>query len=617
MCGIVGTYYFKNRNTDKEYIEWCIKTMKHRGPDSNGIWQHNNYSTGFVRLAIQDISESGNQPMLSNCGNYAITFNGEIYNAFDYKPMLEEKGVVFKSTGDTEIVLYSLIHFGLDFVLQNFDGMYAFAFYNSLTEELIIARDRLGIKPLYVGYNKDESIIFSSQYDHIINYQSIRNEAIDNAVLSNYFQLGFIPDGKAIIANTELLPHGYYMHINKTGAVKHQYFKVYRSTTAIEKLLEADVLNAAKTQQISDVPLGTFLSGGVDSSYLTLLTNQVKPVTAYTISTDDVATDERERAEWFAAKFNIPHKVTEISGKEIELMINEHINAYTEPFADFSSLPSLLVSKQARKNVTVILSGDGPDELFFGYHRNVKMLSTIKKFLRNKAINTIDYLASKLSITPKIITKELLNAKTFADYYYNTMFIYGSRIWAKKICKNFAPNKAFFCDKISNDFVKEENTDEAINTIWNFEMNIHLQRILIKMDRASMYQSLEVRVPYLNNNILDKAMNCDWHECIENGLGKSNVKKLLSNYTGEDFVNASKKGFDVPMSSWVRTDLYKKMENTFLNMPNELNNLINANTLMQMLNKHNRNEENNGNMLWASFALIEWYKTHRFSYKTN
>ncbi len=616
MCGTVGIYSYKeNTASKKSYINWCLKTMHHRGPDSNGIWQHNNYITGFVRLAIRDVSESGSQPMVSACGNYCLTFNGEIYNADDFKSALLDKGVQFKSTSDTEILLYALIHFGLEFVLQKFDGMYAFAFYNASINEVIIARDRLGIKPLYIGFNDNQDIIYSSQYDHIINYDSLAKESIDASVIASYLQLGFIADGLGIIHNTQLLPHGYYIKINSQGYSIEQYYKVVHNDNSTSvQLTENDILESVQSQLISDVPIGTFMSGGIDSSLVTLLANKNKAIKAYTISTGEATTDEKEKAEWFTQKFNIPHTVKSINISEFEKIVEQHTQAYTEPFADFSSIPSILVSKVASEEVKVVLSGDGPDELFWGYARNIRMIDLIQKFQRSKLINIVDYLLSKIYITPKEISKQFLKSNTFASFYYNSMFMYGSAIWSNKILP-VTPKPAFFHEQINNTASKKSTIDVEMNTIWNYEMNIHLQRILLKMDRASMFSSLESRVPYLSNNLLEIAANTSWKNCIINHQGKDNVKKILANYTGKEFVYATKKGFDIPIHQWINGELKKNIESAIHTMPIELKQHFNMQELNTMLQNHFTKKQQNGNMIWAVYVLINWYNQHRNSYK--
>ncbi len=617
MCGIIGIYSFKHNLANKEsYVNWCLQTMQHRGPDSNGIWQHKNYITGFVRLAIRDVSPSGSQPMVSECGNYCLTFNGEIYNAEDYKFQLQQKGVVFKSTSDTEILLYALIHFGLDFVLNEFDGMFAFSFYNSILNEVVVARDRLGIKPIYIGFNGSDDIIFSSQYDHIINYEKLQNENLDAAAIASFLQLGFIADGLGAVNNTQLLPHGHYIKINTSGYAITAYFDVlHKQKNSNAVIDEIDVLSTVQSQLISDVPLGTFMSGGVDSSLLTLLANKHKPITAFTISTGDSVTDEREKAVWFSNKFKIPQVVKSINEQEIEEVVAQNIKAYTEPFADFSSLPSLLISKIARKEVKVVLSGDGPDELFWGYARNSKMIKVVEKFYRSKLTNLVDYSLSKLSITKKTISKRLFTSPTFADYYYKSLFLFGSELWLTKIYKikpTEAPFSRFIKEKTD---ILETDIDAAMNTIWNYEMNIHLQRILLKMDRASMYQSLESRVPYLSNAIIEIAAQTSWKQCIVDNNGKNNIKQLLANYTGDEFVYSTKKGFDIPMNQWINGSLKNNIIHAMNNMPKELLDLFHVKELNKMLNRHFAGKEQNGNLIWAIFSLINWYNCHRNSYK--
>lgn len=589
--------------------------MQHRGPDSNGVWQNKNYITGFVRLAIRDVSASGSQPMISSCGKYCLTFNGEIYNADNFRNALIAKGVAFKSTTDTEVLLYALIHFELDFVLQNFDGMYAFAFYSVENNQLIIARDRLGIKPLYLGFNATNDIIFSSQYNHIINYEDIANEDIDASVVASYLQLGYVADGLGIVHNTQMLPHGHYVVINNNGYTIHQYYNVIHSntTTEVNVLTENKISESVQSQLISDVPVASFLSGGVDSSLVTLLANKNKPITAFTISTGEVETDEKDKATWFTNKFSIPHVVKSIDTTEFQKIVDQHTKAYTEPFADFSSIPSLLISQVAAQEVKVVLSGDGPDELFWGYNRNIKMIELIKKFYRSKAINISEYLLSKINLAQKKISKQFLKAETFADFYFNSMFIYGSAIWQKKIFP-VNPAEVYFNTLIKSQ--KVANTlDNAMHTIWNYEMNIHLQRILLKMDRASMYHSLEARVPYLSNELLSFASNTNWKQCIQNKIGKKNIKEILAAYTGDEFAYAHKKGFDIPIHSWINGALQNTLQDAFMNMPSELKQYFDVNELDKMLQKHFANEEKNGNMIWAVYVLINWYNEHRNSYK--
>lgn len=621
MCGIVGIYSFKKNIAEKQdYINWCLKDMNYRGPDSLDIWHNDkNYITGFVRLAIQDTSPMGNQPMLSACGNYCLTFNGEIYNAKKYKILLQKKGIVFKSSGDTEVLLYALIHFGLDMVLNEFDGMYAFAFYNNLNNELIIARDRLGIKPLYIGFNKNEDIIYSSQYNHIINYESIADEPVDFSVIGSYLQLGYMSAGLGIINNTQLLPHGHYCTVNSDGCVIKKYFAIQHSGSRsfTSDAWEKSIANAVKSQLITDVPIGTFLSGGTDSSLITILANKQEKIVSFTSGTNDVENDEKKEAKWLADKFYIANFSSDITGKEILQSVNDNTKAYSEPFADFSSLPTLSISKYASKQVKVVLSGDGPDELFWGYDRtSQKMLRDAKNFQRPWLLNLADYFLSKFFITPKFISKRMLFSKTFPDYYYRSLFLVGSDIWATKILKA-KPATAYFKSHIDQTHQHSKTDESTMNMIWDFEMNIHLQRILLKMDRASMYNSLEVRVPYLSNEILSMASQTIWSDCMAGSKGKLNLKKVLEKYTGEEFVNKKKRGFLVPMRAWMRNELKQEVTETIMNMPAALAVGFNKDQLAKMIKLHVEGKADYCGIIWAVYSLINWYNHHRSSYKNS
>ncbi len=227
----------------------------------------------------------------------------------------------------------------------------------------------------------------------------------------------------------------------------------------------------------------------------------------------------------------------------------------------------------------------------------------------------MEYFFSKVGIFKKTISSTFLKSKSFAHFYYNTMFINGSAIWAKKICTQFQPKRAFFFNNIINNSKKETNIDEVMQFVWNCEMNIHLQRILLKMDRSSMYHSLEVRVPYLSNQMIEIAERISWKNAIKNEVGKNNIKQILAKYTGEDFVYAPKKGFDIPLKDWIRTKLTQKIENCFNNIPEHLHLYINESELKKMFQNHLIKKENNANMIWAVFTFIEWYKMHRYSYK--
>jgi asparagine synthase (glutamine-hydrolysing) len=328
MCGIVGVYSFKeNIKENIPFIKWANSTMDRRGPDSEGIWSNNkNYVSGFRRLAIRDLSPEANQPMLSACGNYVLTFNGEIYNTEYLKRELIGMNVLFKTTSDTEILLYSIIHLGIDKTLAKVDGIFAFAFYNINKCELILARDRPGVKPLYYGLSQ-ERLVFSSQYNHIVQEPVFRSNPISARALSHFIDLGYVPEGEGFFENTFLLPHGHYAVYNQIGLTVIPYFEfpVEQSNGILD--LETIIGQSVRSQLISDVPLGTFMSGGIDSTLVTYFArNEVANLKTFNIGSTDPAFDESKYAKAYSEIFKTDHFGRVFQVEDLQHLIADNVD---------------------------------------------------------------------------------------------------------------------------------------------------------------------------------------------------------------------------------------------------------------------------------------------------
>ncbi|MGI8952795.1 MAG: asparagine synthase (glutamine-hydrolyzing) [Chitinophagaceae bacterium] len=609
MCGIAGIYSFKNKTEHfNAYLEKCIVTMKHRGPDDKGFWTNQqNYSAAFVRLSIRDISPNGHQPMVSACGNYVLSFNGEIYNSDNYLSVLKNKGVEFKSHSDTEVLLYALIHLGLQKILDEFDGMFAFAFYNNSKNELILARDRAGIKPLYIGYNNDY-LIYSSQYDHIINAGFIKNNSINYNAITNYLKYGYMVAGNAVINNTLAVPQGHYIIINEAGfEIKKFYdFSSFHSDST-SKNPECIFKSSVQSQMVSDVPVGTFLSGGVDSPLINLWANELQPVRAFTIGNENAEYDESFYAKEYAKKIGVQHHFRSITETDFLALIDDNFKAFTEPFADFSSIPTLLVAKMAKEFVTVILSGDGPDELFWGYERNIFFPKKVQLFHQPKWKLLLQKLTSE-----KNISKRYFIAKDLSSFYLQSLQLYGTDYWMKKVYKYPSKQNNFYT-RLPESYIDPSENNTAMQMIRWLEMNIHLQRILLKVDRATMYYSLEARVPYLSNAVLDYASALSYTDCIAGNQGKSNIKKILKNYFPKEWVEKKKQGFLVPMEHWINNEIKKDVYNTLLNMPHELAIAFNKTQLKKMLDAQVYKHKDANGFIWGMYALVKWHQLHRNS----
>ena len=618
MCGIAGIYNFKKRDINKDYINWCISTMRHRGPDDQQVWDNGeNYIAAFARLAIQDTSPAANQPMFSSCGKYCITYNGEIYNAEELKQNLKPFDIIFKSRSDTEALLYAIIHLGIKKTLEITDGIFAFAFYNINRNKLILARDRVGAKPLYIGYN-DDGLIYSSQYDHIINFPPLAANAFNQNAVGAYFSLGYIPEDSGAYQNTKMLLHGHYYEVFENAIRAYQYYDYplhvqQCGVQNVDDILEKSV----SSQLVSDVPLGTFMSGGVDSTLITYFAKKRNAVKTFTIGSRDKIFDESAAAAGYAKIFGVENFCQFMEGNEFEKLLAENSKAYTEPFADYSSLPALLLSKFAKEKITVALSGDGGDELFFGYWKNAKVLKTLKYYSSNNSLlRKIKLLKGKLQKEDTADISRHWSEESFLSYCYHSLYIIGALHFTPLIF-NAEAEEAWWYKKLKQNFNESETMHTGMYALRKLEADIHLQRMLLKVDRAGMYHSLEIRVPFLSNDMLKYSAGLAYSDCIKDGQGKMNLKESLIKKAGREMVMQPKKGFDIPINNFIRGSLRKEFEEKIFGMPRSLSYMFNKKELEKLWQQHQQKKNNAGWLLWAVYSFINWHHTHANRYKEN
>ena len=616
MCGIVGVFKFEeDKFPEEKYLKWCLDNMRHRGPDSNGIWHSEGelYSTGFVRLAIRDLSDVGNQPMLSNCGNYIISYNGEIYNTDFLRKKLSPFNIDFRSKTDTEILLYLLKYYSPSVVLPWLDGIFAFSFYDIVNHKLILGRDQLGVKPLYIGQHEN-GIAFSSQYNHICNHRWIRSNSWNPADIGLYLQLGYFPSGHAPLKGSSLFPEGTYAEITKDNISFCSYYYFGDEDKTLKDVdFESEITYSIKSQLVSDVPIGTFLSGGVDSPIISALMCRLKEVTAYTIGIKESHDDESANANFYASRFNISHKIKHLTESDLLLKLDENFSAFSEPFADYSSIPTLYVSEFAKKDVTVVLSGDGPDELLWGYKRNKKAYKAAGAFKYSKFSMVILLILKKILQLKKInISKRHLQVKDFAEYCYRTNFISGSDVLLKRFFK-VKPAQPVGLERIRKQFNKTD-PQSIMEMIRNIEIKFHLPRILLKVDRASMYHSLEVRVPYLSKNFITYSARLNSTQCVHNAHGKMPLKEWLSKESGSDLCFEEKKGFTIPLNLWIKGELYDKIERSFKTIPEDWGTYFRRNQLLLILEEHKTDKNDWSWVIWSVYSLLMWRQYHINSY---
>lgn len=537
MCGIAG-YHSLSYTFDDETLSSFVQKLHHRGPDANGTFREGKVGLAHNRLSIIDISDSGNQPLVSNSGRYVIVYNGEVYN---FKELKEKYHISTKGTSDTEIILELFEILG-DKCVEQMRGMFALVIYDREEQSLTIMRDRLGIKPLYY-YHDNESFVFASELKGLSDLPQIKKHlTIDIEASNHYLHLGFIPSPRSIFNEIKKFPSGHVGKLDKNGKLTlTPYWKVESyignnglSHAESKKMIKDLLIQSISEHLISDVPIGLFLSGGIDSSLLAVLANEIQPnkLKTFTIGFKNGHHDEAPIAKKIADYIGLENECAYIGDAEIISIFNKLKDVYDEPFGDTSSIPTMFVSELASKNVKVVLSGEGADELFLGYGSHIWA-------------NRLNDRIFRLSKAPfNILNRIIKNPKIQKGH--SMLSIERDRYIAAKI---YSIEHELFSTKqiesISNiqhykgyDFLL--NNDLFINQIL-FEIKIALEDgLLVKMDRASMQFGLEARVPYLDHRIVEFALTMN-----KKDIGKKILKEILFELVPEKLFSKNKWGFGI------------------------------------------------------------------------
>lgn len=605
MCGIAGEFRF---NPGQSPADWAALSdlMKRRGPDDSGDWQDERCTLVFRRLSIIDLSPAGHQPMISEDGRYTLVFNGEVYNFIELRRQLEQRGIQFRSHSDSEVVLYALAEWGRN-ALDRFNGMFALGFYDSHELTLLLARDHAGIKPLY--YLKHPAgLVFGSQYDQLLAHPWSKGLDFSPAAVSLYLRLASIPAPYGILENTFMLEPGGWLEAGKDGKISQGYYYQFprhqpptlKGQEAMEAV-DTAITRAVKRQLVSDVPIGAFLSGGVDSPLVCAKMRDVSAgsMRAFTIGTGGDATDESQDAIRYARELGIEQTVEHVSPEDAFNMLDDVISACGEPFGDFSIFPTLLVSKLARRDFTVMLSGDGGDELFWGYAKRFgSLMAGADDFRHGKLWRHMLRLGRRLSGTPQT-----------GSYNYDTLgnwqrdkHSHLPAAWLQRVFPGLAVWPAEYS---IYDYSGFDPDDTAQWLRWN-EFVGHLTGVLLKVDRASMFHSLEVRVPLLDREVIDVAVQVDWKDCFDTrqNIGKIPLRKSLAKYVQSQ--SSAKRGFAPPMGMWLRTSLRPYMEENLLQRDNLAGVAMDRKSLRALYQAHLDGHRDYGWGLWPLLSLALW-----------
>ncbi len=611
MCGIAGEMRWGGSPPPTDW-QRISELMRRRGPDDSGSWSSpdNDCTLVFRRLAILDLNPSGHQPMVSLDGRYVLVFNGEIYNFAELRKELEGKGFRFRSTGDSEVVLNALIQWG-NRALERFNGMFALAFYDQKEKRLVLARDHAGIKPLYY-LEGPNGVVFGSQYDQLLAHPWSRELPVSREALGLYLRLAYIPAPYAILERTYMLEPGCWREYRAGGSVHTgRYFEFPRWQTpeltgreACEAVDEA-VSDAVKRQLVSDVPVAAFLSGGIDSPLITAKMTSFlgSDIEAFTIGTGGDAEDESSDASRYAQELGVRHTLQQVSSDQAFDMLEDVTSACGEPFGDFSIFPTLLVSRLAARQYKVILSGDGGDELFWGYtKRAIPLIRFAAGFRQPHWLRTLRWGLTRLGMDD--IPHAFKRFPTLGHWQREKH----SHFSSPELLTLFPSLPPWPEDYPPFQF-DGWRPDEAAQWLrWN-ELSTHLTGVLLKVDRASMFHSLEVRVPLLDKEVMAVAARVDWRSAldVEHEKGKLPLRWSLSRHLCHQ--TSGKKGFSVPMGEWLKGALRPVFEETLLNRKEILGLEINGTALKRLFEKHLQGTDLAWG-LWPLLSLALWEKRH-------
>jgi asparagine synthase (glutamine-hydrolysing) len=621
MCGIAGLFHLETpKPVDPARVKLMTDAIAHRGPDGADVWIAPGVGLGHRRLSIIDL-EGSPQPMATEDSALVIIFNGEIYNFMDVKAELQALGVRFRTAGDTEVILQGFRQWGVD-VLPRLNGMFAFAIFDQRDQSLFMARDRMGVKPLHYVALPDGSIAFGSELKALLANPAVRREP-DPRAIEDFLALGYVPDDACFVAGVKKLPAGHWLRLErgKPLANPQQYWEIDFSqrSTASAADLEAemrDLLRKAVTSRmVSDVPLGAFLSGGVDSSAVVALMSEVSktPVETCSIGFDVGALDETRYADMIAERFATKHRKRIVAADDFAAM-DVLAGAFDEPFADASALPTWRVCQLARETVTVALSGDGADEAFAGYrrykfqHAEERVRGMIPAGLRGPMLGAMGRLYPKADWAPQWMRAKstLLNLAQPGDEAYArsvgvTLPETRNQLYTDGFKRSISGHRA---EDRYVDAMRNAPARDPLDRAQYADLKIWLPGdILTKVDRTSMNVSLEAREPLLDYRLLEFAARLPVKYRLQGGEGKWLMKKTMESHLPHDILYRPKMGFVTPISAWFRGPLAGDAEDVATKSRLAQSGWFDTNLLARMARDHKAGIADHGRLLWQMVML--------------
>lgn len=634
MCGIAGFIDYKISYDSKEIASRMGEAIRSRGPDDSGVWQDVNCGVNLIhrRLAILDLTPAGHQPMLSPCGRFVMVFNGEVYNFTTLRKELEsffKAPISWRGHSDSEVILQGFALWGVEATLQKCEGMFAIALWDRETRELYLIRDRLGEKPLYYGYFNGV-FAFASELKALKAHPKFNPEINRNA-LGQQMLHNCIPAPLSIYQDIYKLLPGHYLKLsysdflNEAAITPVAYWSLAQQKQRYTGSLEDAVLElekllsgVIKDQMIADVPLGCFLSGGVDSSAITALMQAQShtPIKTFSIGFEHPEYDEAIYAKAVAAHLGTDHTELYVTDKDALNVIPSLSQIYDEPFSDSSQIPTYLVCKLAKQQVTVALSGDAGDELFAGYNRYLLTSSVRAKV--NKIPLMLREPLAKLSVlsTPRMLA--MLNSvfklpiANFSDKTYKL----ASLLRAKSFDEFYLALTAHWlnysqlvigCDLSSSLWDKAHPQMNEIEAMQFMDTLGYLpDDILVKVDRAAMANSLETRVPFLNHRVVEFANSLPLSYKINNGISKYILREVLYKHIPQSLIERPKRGFAIPIQQWLRGELREWAQDLLSPTTLKQQGYFNVELVQQKIKDHMSSRADNGYYLWDVLMFQQW-----------
>jgi len=605
MCGIVGKYFFNRSQFCSDDLSEMMKAIKHRGPDSSGSFQDARVSLGFQRLSIIDTS-TGDQPLYNETKDIVLIVNGEIYNYRELRDALETKGHLFRTKSDCEVIVHLYEQYGPNFI-EKLNGMFAFCLYDTVKEVMFIGRDRVGIKPLYYFLN-DDVVVFSSEIKGILASNNVVTDE-NNEALAEYLCFRYLANSRTFFSSVKALEPGTYIEISKGGCklVKFwdfsRYILNYSNSIDHVEALDAALISSVERQMMTDVPLGTQLSGGVDSSLVSSLASRYSPgLKTFTVSFFENAYDESSYARLLADTNGLEYHQIKVDNKTFTENLPKVIWYHDEPLCHANSVHMYLLCKYASKYVKVLLTGEGADELFAGYPRYF-----ICRF--GETFNKLD---SRLASVVKNILSALPTRK-IAKINDNLGFAARDLV----MWNSCFATKGKVSWLMETDDIQLTARVALIDSMWNqnlslfdnlllYEQKSYLQPILMRQDKMSMAASIESRVPILDNEMLGLANSIPYKAKIHHLTPKHIFKKVAERHISSKIVYKKKVGFGVPVDEWLRDPVGLGKYLDLLRDTSSQINGVNKSKLERLISEHLRQGVNHSDVLWPLINYVIW-----------